>query len=420
MFRPDVYGATWSYYPDSLSFHAHQAVDLYDDANAYFDADGNPIGSWRDGDTVTVTMEEENHYELALGTDSRSFDQWDVWNAVFSPQGYNGYPLDPWDKVDGTIDHDTTALWADQLDFTEYLRTNWGGTRDLGAALKNRVHVSVGTLDNYYLNGGVEQFKKTLDELGGSDWADIDIVPGGNHGGFYDYKSLNDQLDRMWDWFETHSPDGAEPLTAADTALSTEGNLFSDILKWGGRQAAVDRQATPQVDLASATVGDTVTADFGAWDPGMALVGQWTRDGQPVGDPIDLGVATLADVSTSRATHVATADEAGKVLAFTVTETKRGYETETRTTPVVAVSAAASPTPTPAPTPSATSSETPTPAVTPSPSASATPGAAGSGQSLAHTGAPEAPIAAVVGAAVAVLVGGGLILLVRRRARQRA
>lgn len=201
----------------------------------------------------------------------------------------------------------------------------------------------------------------------------------------------------MWDWFETHSPDGAEPLTAADTAPSTEGNLFFDILKWGGRQAAVDRQATPQVDLASATVGDTVTADFGAWDPGMALVGQWTLDGQPVGDPIGLGVATLADVSTSRATHVATADEAGKVLAFTVTGTKRGYETETRTTPVVAVPAAASPTPTPAPTPSATSSETPTPAVTPSPSASATPGAAGSGQSLAHTGAPEAPIAAVVG-----------------------
>ncbi|MDU0326806.1 LPXTG cell wall anchor domain-containing protein [Microbacterium sp. KSW2-21] len=53
-------------------------------------------------------------------------------------------------------------------------------------------------------------------------------------------------------------------------------------------------------------------------------------------------------------------------------------------------------------------------------SAPATPGATGSGQSLAHTGAQVAPIAAVVGAAVAVLVGGGLILLVRRRARQRA
>lgn len=297
-------------------------------------------------------MEEENHYELALGTDSRSFDQWDVWNAVFSPQGYNGYPLDPWDKVYGTIDHDTTALWADQLDLTEYLRTHWGGTRDLGAALKDRVHVSVGTLDNYYLNGGVEQFKKTVDELGGSDWADIDIVPGGNHGGFYDYKSLNDQLDLMWDWFETHSPDGAEPLTAADTAPSTEGNLFSDILKWGGRQAAVDRQGTPQVDLASATVGDTVTADFGAWDPGMALVGQWTLDGQPVGDPIDLGDP----------------HPRGHAVAERLGHAGRGGQRSE-------------------------------------------PGAHGRSGGADRRGRR---------AAVAVLVGGGLILLVRRRARQRA
>ena len=33
-----------------------------------------------------------NYRELALGTQSRSGQQWDIWEAVFSPVGTDGYP----------------------------------------------------------------------------------------------------------------------------------------------------------------------------------------------------------------------------------------------------------------------------------------------------------------------------------------
>ena len=52
---------------------------------------------------ILASVAQENHWELSFGTSSRSFLQWDVWNAVFGVQGYNNYPLEPWDKVTGEI-----------------------------------------------------------------------------------------------------------------------------------------------------------------------------------------------------------------------------------------------------------------------------------------------------------------------------
>jgi hypothetical protein len=42
-----------------------------------------------DGPYVQVrsTAEQANHMELALGTHGRSCEQWDIWQAVYSPQG---------------------------------------------------------------------------------------------------------------------------------------------------------------------------------------------------------------------------------------------------------------------------------------------------------------------------------------------
>ena len=35
---------------------------------------------------------ETNHRELALGTNSRSGEQYDIWEAVLYPMGDDGYP----------------------------------------------------------------------------------------------------------------------------------------------------------------------------------------------------------------------------------------------------------------------------------------------------------------------------------------
>jgi len=39
-----------------------------------------------------------NYLEVALGSNSRSGGQWDIWQAVYSPVGKDGYPKPIWDK----------------------------------------------------------------------------------------------------------------------------------------------------------------------------------------------------------------------------------------------------------------------------------------------------------------------------------
>jgi len=41
--------------------------------------------------------------ELALGTHTRSGGQFDIWEAVFSPAGPDGYPKPIWNKLTGEI-----------------------------------------------------------------------------------------------------------------------------------------------------------------------------------------------------------------------------------------------------------------------------------------------------------------------------
>lgn len=81
IYRPDIFGACFSSYPDSLDFHRHQDIPLYDNVNAYRHANGTAIGSIRtfrnNTEVILATVENENHWELTFGTSSRSFLQWE-------------------------------------------------------------------------------------------------------------------------------------------------------------------------------------------------------------------------------------------------------------------------------------------------------------------------------------------------------
>lgn len=437
VFRPDVFGSTWSYYPDSLDFHAHQQINLYGGGNAYFAEDGTPLGSWRDfdGDTerVTVTMPEENRFELALGTNSRSFDQWDIWNAVYGVQGANGYPLDPWEKEDGTIDTDTAALWA-PMDLTDYVKTNWDSASGLGEALEGRIHVSVGSHDNYYLDGGVKLFKRAVEELGGADWADVTVIPGAIHSGYYDGLDFSDYMAEVAQWVADHAPDGATPLADSATAASTRGNLFTEVLAHGGASAAAARQSAPEISVDAGAkgaasqaraaggqgdpvpAGTTLTASFGTWDPAMTVTGQWLADGEPVGDPVtpsdDRGnPLTLAELAAVTSTHVVTDADAGTEVQFSVTGTKRGYAPETRVSEAVPVAAAASPGPSETVSPGGPSGPSGGPSSGPSSPAETT-----APEDLASTGVGGAGLLVAAAFALALLLGAITFTAVRRGA----
>jgi hypothetical protein len=163
---PRLYSGAWVFYPDPLDFHFHQIVDVYDDANAYFTQHEwldvlRPAARETSGD-IDWAMVQENHWELALGTHGRSgLGQWDVWQAVYGPQGTDGYPASIWNKLDGTIDHSVARQWL-PMDMDHYLQANWA---TLGPLLSGRLFFFVGTADTFFLNNAVQLFQQNTAKL---------------------------------------------------------------------------------------------------------------------------------------------------------------------------------------------------------------------------------------------------------------
>ena len=163
MFYPDDFNGCFAACPDPIDFRSFCLVDIYNDKNAYFyDSDFKklPRPSHRNYlGQIQSTMEESNHYELALGTKTRSGQQWDIWEAVYSPQGEDGYPKRLFDKVTGDIDPAVAAYWKENYDLRYILERDWA---TLGPKLKGKIHIYCGDMDNYYLNNAVYQMEAFL------------------------------------------------------------------------------------------------------------------------------------------------------------------------------------------------------------------------------------------------------------------
>ncbi|KAI2624809.1 Alpha/Beta hydrolase protein [Xylaria nigripes] len=325
IFRPDLFGACFSSYPDSLDFRHHQDIALYTNKNAYQRNNGSDIGSIRtfDNDTeiVLTTVRGENHWELVFGTASRSSLQWDIWNGVFGAQGLNGYPLEPWDKVTGEIYPESVELWK-PMDLSLYVASNWNNTKNLGDVLRRRIFLYVGTHDDYYLNEGVQAFGQRVNGLGGPGWANITILAGEPHGGNYQLRDTWDYLELVSAWILEHSPEGKMPLSADRTEASSRGNQFAEVMRHGGHGAALARQQQPTLSQKGKGKG-MITATPGRWDPGVALVAQWIVDGKPSGE---FFAVKQDDVVRYKPHH----EPKGFELTLRVTGTKRNYDNETR------------------------------------------------------------------------------------------
>jgi enterochelin esterase-like enzyme len=323
VFRPDLFGACFSSYPDSLDFHRHQAIPLYENTNAYRSPNGSFIPSIRtyvnNTEFIDATVAQENHWELTFGTSTRSFLQWDIWNAVFGVQSLNGYPLEPWDKVTGEIYPDAVEYWKN-MDLSHYITSNWDNSLNLGEVLRNRMFIYVGTHDNYFLNQGVEEFQKSVIAKGGPTWANITITPGATHGGLYQGREIWDYLRLIRTWIDDHAPDGKTPLSQNLTLAASRGNQWDDVIARGGHQAALARQAPPVLRA----TGTSTTASVGRWDPGVKLEAQWFVDGKPEGEPFEVTSGEQVVFQRPRPDAYE--------LQLRVTGRKRGYEEETRET----------------------------------------------------------------------------------------
>jgi hypothetical protein len=183
IFYPDMYNGCYASCPDPIDFRAYTSVNIYENKNAYYINSRwkkTPVPGTRNYlGKVKATMEEINHLELVLGTNGRSGQQWDIWEAVYSPVGNDGYPARIWNKLTGEINHSVAEYWKENYDLRYILERDW---KTIGPKLKGKINLYVGEMDNYYLNNSVYLMEDFLESTTDPYYnGEVDYEPRAEH-----------------------------------------------------------------------------------------------------------------------------------------------------------------------------------------------------------------------------------------------
>lgn len=169
---PDVFGGTWSTAPDPVDFRNFQQINLYDSSsNMYRDAmnQARPIARREQTPILWYEPFSKMEHVLGHGGQLRSFE------AVFSPRGKDGTPLKLYDRETGNINPEVVEAWK-AYDIRLILETNW---KTLSPKLAGKIHVFMGELDTFYLEGATILLKQSLAQL--DNEAIVEIHPGKSH-----------------------------------------------------------------------------------------------------------------------------------------------------------------------------------------------------------------------------------------------
>ena len=171
VFYPDMYNGAFVACPDPIDFRAYTTINLYADKNAFYQqgltnrverpAQRDYLGQ------VNATQRDQSHMEAVLGDHGRSGEQYDIWQAVFSPEGADGYPKPIFDKWTGVIDPAVAAYWKEHYDLTHIVARDWA---TLGPKLAGKLHIYVGSADTYFLTDAVYFAQETLEGLKAPAW----------------------------------------------------------------------------------------------------------------------------------------------------------------------------------------------------------------------------------------------------------
>jgi len=162
---PKEYGMCFAACPDPIDFRAYCLVNIYEDENAYYKEGPfkkTLVAGHRDYlGNVDATLRDMNYRELVLGTKGRSGQQFDIWEATYSPIDDEGYPQRIWNRVTGKIDSEVAAYWKENYDLAYILKRDWAKH---GNDWVNKIHLYCGDMDNYYLNNAVYLAEEILTE----------------------------------------------------------------------------------------------------------------------------------------------------------------------------------------------------------------------------------------------------------------
>lgn len=175
---PTFFGGVWSTAPDPVDFRDFQRVNIYQDDNIFKDKNGKDRPLARKNGKVLLNYKQFSDMEHVMGHGG----QLQSFEAVFGGKDKSGTPAQLWNRVTGKIDHEVAESW-ERYDIRKKLEREWPS---IGGALKGKLHVYMGSEDNFYLEGATKLLKSSLESLG-SD-AKVEIFPGRDHGTLMDRK----------------------------------------------------------------------------------------------------------------------------------------------------------------------------------------------------------------------------------------
>ena len=224
VFHADFFGGAWVLFPDPLDWHRYGLTDIYDDENAFLvQREHRELNSnygdheWQvpersferspDGQSEN-TVRQVSQLEDVLGSKGRSAQQLEVFEAVFSPMGADGYPRALWDKQTGVIDHEVANYWrAHDFDLRDYMERNWAS---LGPKLVGKLYFAVGDMDHGYLNLSVYLMEDFL-KVSKNPHVEGTFVygrPMKGHG--WHAMTQAEQIKVMADFVSAHAPAGTD------------------------------------------------------------------------------------------------------------------------------------------------------------------------------------------------------------------
>ena len=159
---PDQFGGVWACSPDPVDFQAFLGVDIYEpNSNLLFD-------------TAGVAIELNKYFSdvnRVVG------DGWvlSTFEAVFSPRGSDGRPLELWNRDTGVIDAAVAAAWK-KYDLSLILQNNWS---DLADKLAGKIHIYVADNDPFGLDDPVRLLQEAM--TGVDNDLEIEIFEAGEH-----------------------------------------------------------------------------------------------------------------------------------------------------------------------------------------------------------------------------------------------
>lgn len=169
---PEIFGGTWSTAPDPVDFRDFQLINIYEDqTNFYRDSlnRARPIAHRGRKPLLWLEPFAKMEHVLGHGGQLRSFE------AVFSPRGKDGKPMKLYDRETGAINPAVAETWK-AYDIRLILEENW---KNLSPQLAGKIHIFMGELDTFYLDGATILLKQSLFQLG-SD-AVVEIHPDKDH-----------------------------------------------------------------------------------------------------------------------------------------------------------------------------------------------------------------------------------------------